>query len=63
MSPALNLRLQTIAARNGAEYVDLSKTLESTPNKLNPKYTNDGLHLNGPGYRAWARAIRNLVKQ
>ena len=61
--PALNLRLQTIAARNGAEYVDLSKTLESTPNKLNPKYTNDGLHLNGPGYRAWARAIRNLVKQ
>lgn len=61
--PALNSRLQTIAARNGAEYVDLTKTLESTPNKLNPNYTNDGLHLNGPGYRAWARAIRNLVKQ
>lgn len=61
--PALNLRLQTIAARNGAEYVDLSKTLESTPNKLNPKYTNDGLHLNGPGYRAWTRAIQHLVKQ
>lgn len=61
--PALNSRLQTIAAQNGAEYVDLTKALESAPNKLNPKYTNDGLHLNGPGYRAWARAIRNLVKQ
>lgn len=61
--PALNNRLQTIAAQNGAEYVDLTKALESAPDKLNPKYTNDGLHLNGPGYRAWARAILHLVKQ
>lgn len=61
--PALNRRLQTIAAQNGAEYVDLTKALESAPNKLNPKYTNDGLHLNGPGYRAWTRAIQHLVKQ
>lgn len=61
--PALNRRLQTIAAQNGAEYVDLTKALESAPDKLNPKYTNDGLHLNGPGYRAWARAILHLVKQ
>mgnify|MGYP000814172508 FL=1 len=58
--PALNRRLQTIAAQNGAEYVDLTKALESSPNKLNPKYTNDGLHLNGPGYRAWTRAIQHL---
>lgn len=61
--PALNNRLQTIAAQNGAEYVDLTKALESAPDKLNPKYTNDGLHLNGPGYRAWARAILHIVKQ
>lgn len=61
--PSLNNRLQTIAAQNGAEYVDLTKALESAPDKLNPKYTNDGLHLNGPGYRAWARAILHLVKQ
>ena len=61
--PALNSRLQTIAAQNGAEYVDLTKALESAPDKLNPKYTNDGLHLNGPGYRAWTRAILHLVKQ
>lgn len=61
--PALNNRLQTIAAQNGAEYVDLTKALESAPDKLNPKYTNDGLHLNGPGYRAWTRAILHLVKQ
>ena len=61
--PALNRRLQTIAAQTGAEYVALTKTRESTPNKLNPRYTNDGLHLNGPGYRAWTRAIQHLVKQ
>lgn len=61
--PALNRRLQTIAAQNGAEYVDFTKALESSPNKLNPKYTNDGLHLNGPGYRAWTRTIQHLVKQ
>lgn len=61
--PALNKRLQTIATQNGAVYIDLTPALESTPNKLNPKYTNDGLHLNGPGYRAWTRAIQHLVKQ
>ena len=58
-----SLRAIQTAAQNGAEYVDLTKTLESTPNKLTPKSTNDGLHLNGPGYRAWVRAIQHLVKQ
>lgn len=61
--PALNARLRGIASENGAEYVDLWPVLKTKDGKLNPKYTNDGLHLNGSGYRAWARTIEPLVKQ
>lgn len=61
--PALNARLRGIASKNGAEYVDLWPALKTKDGKLNPKYTNDGLHLNGSGYRAWARTIEPLVKQ
>ena len=30
---------------------------------LKKEYTNDGLHLNGAGYRAWSRGIEPLVKE
>lgn len=61
--PALNARLRDIAAKNGAVYVDLWPALQTKGGKLNPIYTNDGLHLNGSGYRAWSRAIEPLVKE
>ncbi len=58
----LNERLKEIADRNGAEYVDLWPTLaEPRTGKLRREFTNDGLHLLGKGYDAWADAIRNLV--
>ena len=61
---ALNAKIKAIAARHGVTYIDVYKSLViPSTDVMNPEYTNDGLHLNGPGYRAWARAIRNLVKQ
>lgn len=52
-----------IAKRNGAEYIDLWPVLaEPETGKLSPKYTNDGLHLTGEGYAAWASAIEKYVK-
>jgi len=55
----LNERLRAICPRLGATYVDLFIELKN-PNDdlLNPMYTNDGLHLFGEGYKAWAKAIQ-----
>lgn len=61
--PVLNERLRRIASENGAEYVDLWPALADRSGKLSRSYTNDGLHLNGAGYRAWSKAIEKLVKQ
>lgn len=61
---ALNKRLQEIAEENGATYVDLWPALaDQKTGKLRREFTNDGLHLLGKGYDAWADAIRHLVAE
>lgn len=58
----LNQRLKNICPNLGATYVDLFSELKN-PNDdlLNPMYTNDGLHLVGEGYKAWARVIQQYL--
>ncbi|HWS00539.1 MAG TPA: GDSL-type esterase/lipase family protein [Prolixibacteraceae bacterium] len=58
----LNERLKNICPKLGATYVDLFSELKN-PNDdlLNPMYTNDGLHLTGEGYKAWARVIQQYL--
>jgi len=60
---ALNDRIQEIAARHDATYVDLWPILANKEDKLDPEFTNDGLHLNGRGYRVWTHGIENFVKE
>lgn len=60
---ALNDSIRKIAARHGATYVDLWQILANKEGSLDPEFTNDGLHLNGRGYRAWTRGIENFVKE
>lgn len=58
----VNSRLREIANANGAVYVDLWPVLaDSSTGKLRRQFTNDGLHLLGKGYKAWADAISDLV--
>jgi lysophospholipase L1-like esterase len=54
----LNAKLKNICPKLGATYIDLFSVLKN-PNddQLNPMYTNDGLHLLGEGYKAWAKEI------
>lgn len=59
----LNERLREIAARNGAEYVDLWPALADADGKLDQQFTNDGLHLTGAGYKAWAALLMPYVKE
>lgn len=56
-----NSRIKEIAEANGAHYVDLWPALADKNGRLPMSYTNDGLHLNGRGYRVWTDAIRELV--
>lgn len=55
---ALNDTLQTLARQTGQTFVDLRPYLSDTNGKLDSRYTNDGLHLNGAGYARWVMALR-----
>lgn len=58
-----NKRIKEIAEKNGLEYIDLWPFLSDAKGKLNRKYTNDGLHLTGPGYKAWTNGIRHYLDE
>lgn len=60
---ALNDNIRAIAAETGCRYVDLWPFLADQEGNLRREYTNDGLHLNGRGYRVWTDGIRSLVKE
>lgn len=57
-----NIKIKEIAETNGAIYVDLWPALADKTGQLPMTYTNDGLHLNGRGYRVWTDAISSLVR-
>lgn len=59
----LNTLVKDFCAANSCYYIDLFKTIviEGT-DKLDPRFTNDGLHLTGDGYSKWADVIRTFVK-
>lgn len=54
---AINTVLRRMAADYGAVYVDLYARFAVDGGKLDPAFTNDGLHLTGPGYRVWKKAL------
>ncbi len=60
---ALNTRIKKIAGENNARYIDLWPALSTDGKTLDKRFTADGLHLNGAGYRAWTKAIEPYVKE
>jgi lysophospholipase L1-like esterase len=54
----LNDKLQELAAQTGQTFVDLRPTLADAAGRLDARYTNDGLHLNGAGYLRWVAFLR-----
>lgn len=63
MVKPLNDKIRQIAQKRGLTYIDLYSVLQGADGNLSDEYTNDGLHLTGPGYKAWVNAIRNYVKE
>lgn len=57
----LNVGYREVAGRHGAIYLDLWPALATGAGTLRPEFTNDGLHLLGPGYRAWADDLRPVL--
>lgn len=57
----LNQQLKEISQENGADYIDLYSVFVDGKGNLKKDFTNDGLHLTGKGYHAWANAIKHLI--
>ena len=53
----INDLLKTMTEEEGVDYLDLYRHFATEEGKLNPNYSNDGLHLNGDGYALWKQII------
>lgn len=55
---ALNRALSGLAASEGVSYLDLYPAF-AIDDRLDPRCTHDGLHLNGEGYRRWRTCLQD----
>jgi len=58
---ALNAELQKICKKYNLKYIDLYSFF-AVEEKLDPQFTNDGLHLTGPGYLLWKTVVEKYLK-
>ncbi len=57
----LNGKLEELCGELQVTYIDLHSHFINEDGKLNPMYTNDGLHLTGPGYVKWKSVIEVYI--
>ncbi|MFN7952487.1 MAG: GDSL-type esterase/lipase family protein [bacterium] len=58
---AHNRRLEQVAQRHAATYLDLFDSFADERGAIRPEYSNDDLHLLGPGIQLWARLLAPYV--
>lgn len=58
----LNNALNKLCDKLQVKYINLYPLFVNSDNKLDPKYTTGGLHLNGDGYLVWKETIEYLFK-
>lgn len=59
----VNVRLEKMAEMYKLIYIDLYSFFSNEEGKLKPEYTNDGLHLTGPGYLLWKSRIETYLTE
>ncbi len=60
----INKGLRELCAERGLTYVDVYSALkEKNSEKLDPRYTNDGLHLMGDGYFIWKSVLKRYIDE
>ncbi|MEN6619757.1 MAG: GDSL-type esterase/lipase family protein [Rikenellaceae bacterium] len=58
----LNKGLKEMCAEKGLTYIDVYPVLKSKDSEnLDPKFTKDGLHLNGDGYMVWKEVLKKYL--
>lgn len=58
-----NKRIEEIANERGLTYINLWPWLADKEGKLQRRFTNDGLHLTGPGYKAWTHGLLPYLEE
>ena len=58
---ALNQNIQKLARNIDAVYINLFSHFLNSERKLDKKYSNDGLHINGAGYLLWKEVTKNYI--
>jgi lysophospholipase L1-like esterase len=58
----LNAKLRRLCVKNNVEYIDLYTHFSNAKGELLPRYSLDGAHINGAGYRLWSELIRDKVQ-
>ncbi len=61
--PKVNKGIKELANEYDITYIDLYSKFVTEDEKLNPEFTNDGLHLIGKGYMAWQPLIEKYVDE
>jgi lysophospholipase L1-like esterase len=56
----LNIQLKELASQTASTYVDLHSIMLDEEGRLSKTYTNDGLHINGFGYKKWVETLEKL---
>jgi len=59
---SINKKLKKQAEIFKITYIDVYSSFTCEGNKLNPDYSNDGLHLTGDGYIVWKSLLEPYVK-
>ena len=57
----INRALKNFSDTNKITYIDLYSLFVTKDQKLDPDYTNDGLHLTGAGYLVWKSAVEKYI--
>ncbi len=57
-----NQVLKRLAKDYRCQFVDLHELFVGRDNKLDPKYSHDGLHLNGAGYAVWKQSVKPFLR-
>ena len=58
-----NQKLEALAKEFNYEYMDIYANFLDEFNQLKSIYTNDGVHLTAEGYKVWAKAIAQVMKE
>ena len=58
----LNEQIKNIGKKYGIQVIDLYPHFLNEQNKLDKKYTLDGLHPNAEGYKVWAAILKKYLK-